>query len=1498
MILKKITLLINIVRLHFYIKWGVTKQGDWQHIADYAKYYKPVSYWFYPKKEITYTYDANGQNPVTTTTDLYYDNPEHYQLTRQVYTNSDGIVHEEKLKYPLDYKNVSGKDPMLDSLINNHRHNIVIERTISAAGTVQDATAYTFAQFTGNSRKPRLFLPSKEYRYQASGTFVPYSGTSSGINSSSYFENYAVIAYDTLGQAINVRDAAGIHTSVLRAYRARYIVGHLKNALKTDLDLALSSAGTSYNNFLNAADNTTIQNTLTSVQNSLTAAQMSGFLYKPFVGMSRGILPNGTRTDYEYDVFGRLSGIKDHNGNWVSVYEYQLRGNNNSLANHVVSRNLRTATTNASNASNHLNATSLYEFYNAFGELSQKVLWRQTPSTNNIIAENLVRDNVGRISKAHLPVSYASTSTTPLASGTVESTANSFYGEQAYSTTTYRGVSDEVSQTRGPGTAWATNNKNVNYSYGTAGTNVRKYTINTSNDITLAGTYPAWSLISSTVTDEQGNVTTVYKDKKGQTVQTQSQISSGVWAVTYYIYDGLGRIRAVLQPLGYDLNSSIGQSSSSFSNYVFCYEYDARGRVTRKHVPGAGWTETVYDKNNRAVMHQDAYQKTLNRWNFTQYDVHGRVAVSGETTKSTTRASAQSLFDAHTTAFESRTGATYNGASFPSTLQPVSTEKKLLNYYDDYSFLEPQFAFAATGAFHTRNTNIKGLLAGVKKLNSRENAKVYTDAFYYDVLNRMIQSQHTHFLSTSNTANILVKNLEYNFAGEVTKQNVTYPFATGTLTVKNRNDYDHAGRVTTNALGINSEPVDIVHRIYDGIGRLSEKKFIGTGTVPFDSCAVLTDGIVLGTWTVNGAALVARNFHNSWWVTQRIGSNPDRFIVRAYEMLLRGDVTLANPAFASMASCFSWLSSPYGGLEPPATPSQFGYVPGYDYVFENGEHFFKESSQAACSTPAAITSNVPSPTISQSVTLTTSCSTGTPKWNTNATSNSITVTATATATTYSVTCQGSNCTTSSSVSYTVTGSNGPCSTPAAITSNVPSPTISQSVTLTTSCTSGTPKWNTNATSNSITVTATATATTYSVTCQGSNCTTSSSVSYTVQASGCNVLTDGLVMGTWTVTGHSLIARYFHSQWWLVQRIQSSPERFIVRASEMLTRGDVNLNNSSYSGLGACFQWQTSNYGGLEPPATPSVFAVPSGYTYMSENGEYFFQASGPVACSTPATISASVTSPSISQSLTLTTSCSTGTPKWNTNATSNSITVTATPSPVVYSVTCQGGSCTTSPSVSYTVIATPCNTLTDGLVIGTWTVTGHPLIARYFHNKWWLVQRIQTSPERFIVRAAEMISRPDVTLNNSGYTALAACMEWPTSNYGGLEPPATPSLFPVPAGYTYLTENGESFFQKNAGGRMAADYTWEDEVFAQDILLFPNPANNAFEVKVNVLSALKGARVQVVDMKGRAVHTEEYDLGPGINTIKINSSGFENGTYLVNVQKGGYVRSAKIVILK
>ncbi|MEL6634692.1 MAG: hypothetical protein AAFQ83_24725 [Bacteroidota bacterium] len=67
----------------------------------YYHQYDLISEWVYPHKQTETVYE-NGE-VLNTTTDYYYDNPTHAQLTRTVTQNSDDRITVRKFKYPLDY---------------------------------------------------------------------------------------------------------------------------------------------------------------------------------------------------------------------------------------------------------------------------------------------------------------------------------------------------------------------------------------------------------------------------------------------------------------------------------------------------------------------------------------------------------------------------------------------------------------------------------------------------------------------------------------------------------------------------------------------------------------------------------------------------------------------------------------------------------------------------------------------------------------------------------------------------------------------------------------------------------------------------------------------------------------------------------------------------------------------------------------------------------------------------------------------------------------------------------------------------------------------------------------------------------------------------------------------------------------------------------------------------------------------------------------------------
>jgi RHS repeat-associated protein len=231
-----------------------------------------------------------------------------------------------------------------------------------------------------------------------------------------------------------------------------------------------------------------------------------------------------------------------------------------------------------------------------------------------------------------------------------------------------------------------------------------KYYINTSldsvriwnvTDVSNAlGTYASSSVYAAgqlykTITEDEHNKQVIeFTDKEGKVVLKKVQLtgdkdtSTGKghqgWLCTYYIYDDLDNLRAVIQPEGVKTMApnSWTLTTTLLNEQCFRYEYDHRNRMIRKKVPGADEVWMVYDARDRLVMTQDGNMRSTDqkKWMYTLYDSQNRPFVTGLMTD----ASNYNNLSYHL-------GQAASSTAYPNT-GSYTTEELTRTFYDDYSW--------------------------------------------------------------------------------------------------------------------------------------------------------------------------------------------------------------------------------------------------------------------------------------------------------------------------------------------------------------------------------------------------------------------------------------------------------------------------------------------------------------------------------------------------------------------------------------------------------------------------------------------------------------------------------------------------------------------------------------------------------------------------------------------------------------------------------------------
>jgi RHS repeat-associated protein len=386
----------------------------------------------------------------------------------------------------------------------------------------------------------------------------------------------------------------------------------------------------------------------------------------------------------------------------------------------------------------------------------------------------------------------------------------------------------------------------VKISYGSnAVSDVVLWSVNLNGGATGNTYYGAGKLYTTTVTDENGNNSIEYKDKTGNIVCKKVQSDGSSYLATYYVYDDFNHLVYVIPPIPANIYpSGFTEVDAVFSNYIYGYHYDGRHRLIEKKIPGKQWEYLVYNILDQVVATQDGNQRGANQWAFTKYDVLGRVVWSGVWTNGGVAVSRPDLQN-RINGLTSPLWETRPIGGYPTNVAWPNSDFSgglVINYYDDYSFPDAQYAAPASASART-----KGLLTCTKTYVQGSPAILYTQ-YYYDDLGRNTIALKQHYLGgttgLANSGNYDEIINTYNFSNEITST-VRHHYTTANTTmasviVTTSYTYDHVGRkkqtLESITAGNNPAPAPtLVSQLdYNEVGQLMTKRLHSeTGFAPF-----------------------------------------------------------------------------------------------------------------------------------------------------------------------------------------------------------------------------------------------------------------------------------------------------------------------------------------------------------------------------------------------------------------------------------------------------------------------------------------------------------------------------------------------------------------------------------------------------------------------------------------------------------------------------------------
>lgn len=273
----------------------------------YARFYDTTSERWNLVRETKTTYDpinfgANYGTPSVKTYKSYEYSPANDLPSAITYDNSDKSIKQIRYKYSTDYT-----DLMSTKMKNRNLINKAVETICLSDGLVTKAEKTSFVDTLG------MILPKTVYGLKVS------SPVSLSAYNSFYKKVYSVDRYNKYGKIVQLSEKDNVPVTYLWGYKGIYPIAEVRNATYNEVAQHLGNISDLEKSL--APVMTPVDNLRSLLKKSL----ITTYTYNIPWGVQKIVSPSGMKTTYNYDPFGRLQSILDHDGKVVQRYKYNYK---------------------------------------------------------------------------------------------------------------------------------------------------------------------------------------------------------------------------------------------------------------------------------------------------------------------------------------------------------------------------------------------------------------------------------------------------------------------------------------------------------------------------------------------------------------------------------------------------------------------------------------------------------------------------------------------------------------------------------------------------------------------------------------------------------------------------------------------------------------------------------------------------------------------------------------------------------------------------------------------------------------------------------------------------------------------------------------------------------------------------------------------------------------------------------------------------------------------